>query len=83
MGYTVAATGQQVPSGGYEAAASSARDALRMFRATRRTFGGATVRDDAGQVIGVGELNRLAEKENNADRGDQWNRSRPMPKGAK
>ena len=57
MGYTVTAVGRQIPSGDYEAPVSSAREALHIFRTARRTLGGATVRDDAGRVIEVGELN--------------------------
>ena len=62
MGYVIAAGADR------EIYAASAKEALRLYRMTRRAFGLAAISDGAGRVVSVGELSRNAEREIAAQR---------------
>jgi hypothetical protein len=67
MRYTVVGGGPKLPPRGFEVKAWTAREALRLLGTTRNLFGKASVRDDEGREVNLGELTRLAERENEAD----------------
>jgi hypothetical protein len=64
MWYTVAGDGPKLPLKGFEVKAATAREALRLLGTTRNLFGKASVRDEGGREVNLGELTRLAEREN-------------------
>ena len=62
MSYVIAAGADR------EIYAASAKEALRLYRMTRRAFGSAAISDGAGGVVTVRDLSRDAEQEAMAKR---------------
>ena len=62
MGYVISAGTER------EIGAECAKEALRLYRMTRRAFGSATICDEAGRAVTVRDLTRDAEQEAMAKR---------------
>ena len=62
MGYVIAAGADR------EIYAASAKEALRLYRMARRSFGSAKISDEAGRAVTVRDLTRDAEQEAMAKR---------------